>query len=140
MPTVIFLCVHNAGRSQMAAAWMKHLAGNTVQVLSGGSEPTEEVNPAVVEAMAEVGIDLSASKPRKWADSDIASADVAVTMGCGDTCPVFTNVRYLDWDVDDPAGWTVENIRPVRDDIRARVLALVNELGVEPAQTGPGSP
>lgn len=128
MPTVIFLCVHNAGRSQMAAAWMQHLAGDRVRVLSGGSEPAEKVNPAAVEAMAEVGIDMSANKPRKWANTDIATADIVITMGCGDTCPVFPNVRYLDWDVDDPAGWSVESIRPVRDDIRTRVESLLNEL------------
>jgi arsenate reductase len=115
----------------MAAAWMQHLAGDTIEVLSGGSDPAEAVNTAAVEAMAEVGIDISRSSPRKWTDDDVASADVAVTMGCGDTCPVFTGVRYLDWNVDDPAGWTVENIRPVRDDIKSRVETLIGALGVE---------
>jgi arsenate reductase len=118
----------------MAAAWMQHLAGDTIEVLSGGSDPAEAVNSAAVEAMAEVGIDISRSSPRKWTDDDVASADVAVTMGCGDTCPVFAGVRYLDWNVDDPAGWTVENIRPVRDDIKSRVETLIGDLGVEPIE------
>ncbi len=131
MPKVIFLCVHNAGRSQMAAAWMQHLAGDSIEVLSGGSDPAEAINSAAVEAMAEVGIDISRSTPREWTDDDVASADVAVTMGCGDTCPVFAGVRYQDWDVDDPSGWTVENIRPVRDDIKSRVETLIGDLGVE---------
>jgi protein-tyrosine-phosphatase len=129
-PLVVFLCVHNAGRSQMAAGWMQHLAGDAVEVLSGGSDPASEVNPAAVAAMAEVGIDISSELPKRWTDEIVRAADVIVTMGCGDACPVFPGTRYLDWEVDDPAGLPVERVRPIRDDIGDRVRDLVAELGI----------
>lgn len=132
-PSVLFLCVHNAGRSQMAAGWMRHLAGDEVDVFSGGSEPAEAVNNAAVAAMSEVGIDISAEIPQPWADEIIRAADVVVTMGCGDACPVFPGKRYVDWELDDPSGKPVEEVRPIRDEIRDRVQALLNELKV-PAQ------
>lgn len=132
-PSVLFLCVHNAGRSQMAAGWMRHLAGDEVDVFSGGSEPAEAVNNAAVAAMSEVGIDISAEIPQPWADEIIRAADVVVTMGCGDACPVFPGKRYVDWELDDPSGKPVEEVRPIRDEIRERVQALLNELKV-PAQ------
>lgn len=130
-PGVLFLCVHNAGRSQMAAGWLTHLAGDAVEVFSAGSEPAATINPAAVDSMKEVGIDLTDARPRRWTDEMIKSVDVVVTMGCGDTCPVFHGVRYLDWDVDDPAGWSVESIRPIRDDIENRVRDLIHDLGVD---------
>jgi protein-tyrosine-phosphatase len=129
-PLVLFLCVHNAGRSQMAAALMERYADGAVRVRSGGSEPAERVNQAVVEALAEVGIDLRASTPRRWTDEDLASADVIVTMGCGDECPYVPGRRYLDWELEDPAGRPVEEVRPIRDEIDRRVRALLNELWV----------
>ena len=129
-PSVMFLCVHNAGRSQMAAGWMRHLGGENVDVFSGGSEPAEAVNPAAVAAMAERGVDISHAAPRRWADDDIRSVDVVVTMGCGDTCPVFPGTRYIDWELEDPAGRSVEDVRPIRDDIEHRVRALLTDLGV----------
>jgi arsenate reductase (thioredoxin) len=129
-PLVLFLCVHNAGRSQMAAALMERYADGAVRVRSGGSEPAERVNQAVVEALDEVGIDLSASTPRRWTDEDLASADVIVTMGCGDECPYVPGRRYLDWELEDPAGRPVEEVRPIRDEIDRRVRALLNELWV----------
>lgn len=132
MPTVIFLCVHNAGRSQMAMGWMQHLAGNRIEVRSGGSDPGDMVNPSAVAAMEEVGIDISGAQPRKWDDESLRAADVIVTMGCGDTCPVFPGTRYLDWPLDDPAGKGVHDVRPVRDEIERRVRGLMAELGVEP--------
>lgn len=131
-PAVLFLCVHNAGRSQMAAGWMRHLAGDRVEVYSGGSEPAGEVNPVAVEAMAEVGIDISTRVPRRWSDEALRAADVVVTMGCGDSCPVYPGKRYVDWVLDDPAGKTLEEVRPIRDEIERRVRALLAELGVEP--------
>lgn len=131
-PTVLFLCVHNAGRSQMASGWMRHLAGDRVQVLSGGSEPADEVNPAAVEAMREKGIDITNQVPERWTEQTVGAADVVVTMGCGDTCPVLPGKRYLDWELEDPAGKGVEEVRPVRDDIEQRVRGLMDELGVEP--------
>jgi protein-tyrosine-phosphatase len=129
---VAFLCVHNAGRSQMAAAWMRHLAGDRVEVVSGGSEPASDVNPSAVAAMAEVGIDISGASPARWTDEILRHADVIVTMGCGDSCPVFPGARYVDWKVDDPAGRPVEDVRPIRDELGRRVRALLDELGVEP--------
>ena len=129
-PTVLFLCVHNAGRSQMAAGWLAHLAGDRVEVLSGGSEPADAVNPAAVAAMAEVGIDISDSFPRPWTDETVGVADVIVSMGCGDACPVLPGKRYVDWDLEDPAGLGVEAVRPIRDDIERRVRGLMAELGV----------
>jgi arsenate reductase len=131
-PTVLFLCVHNAGRSQMAAGFTRHLAGERVRTLSGGSQPADSVNPAAVEAMREVGIDISDQQPRPWTEEGIGSADVVVTMGCGDTCPYVPGTRYEDWELDDPAGQPVEHVRPVRDDIERRVRALLADLGVDP--------
>ena len=129
-PTVLFLCVHNAGRSQMAAGWLRHLAGERVTVLSGGSAPAEAVNPAAVEVMREVGIDIAGRQPTAWTEETLGAADVIVTMGCGDTCPVYPGKRYVDWELDDPAGRPAEEIRPIRDDIERRVRGLLDELGV----------
>ena len=131
-PSVLFLCVHNAGRSQMAAGWMRHLAGDQVDVFSGGSEPAAQLNQAAVAAMAEKGIDISRELPQPWADEIVRAADVIVTMGCGDACPVFPGKRYVDWELEDPAGKPVEEVRPIRDDIERRVRWLMAELGVEP--------
>jgi protein-tyrosine-phosphatase len=129
-PSVVFLCVHNAGRSQMAAGWAQALGGDSLDVFSGGSDPASEVNPAAIEAMAEVGIDIRDSFPKPWTDEIVQAADVVVTMGCGDACPVFPGVRYRDWELEDPAGKDVESVRPIRDEIRERVAALLDELGV----------
>ncbi|MBA2487811.1 MAG: arsenate reductase ArsC [Chloroflexi bacterium] len=131
-PSVLFLCVHNAGRSQMAAGWMRHLAGQAVDVYSGGSEPAESLNQAVVAAMKEKGIDISRELPQPWADEIVRAADVIVTMGCGDACPVYPGKRYVDWELDDPAGRPLEEVRPIRDEIERRVRVLLGELGVEP--------
>ena len=131
-PTVLFLCVHNAGRSQMAAGWLRHLAGDRVRVLSGGSEPGDAVNPAAVAAMAEVGVDIAGRRPQRWSDADLDLADVVVTMGCGDTCPYIPGKRYVDWPLDDPAGQGVDAVRPIRDAIEGRVRGLMGELGVAP--------
>lgn len=131
-PSVLFLCVHNAGRSQMAAGWMRYLAGDQVEVFSGGSEPADAVNAAAVAAMAEKGIDISDELPQPWADEIVRAADVIVTMGCGDACPVFPGKRYVDWELDDPAGKSVEQVRPIRDDLEQRVRNLMAELGVQP--------
>ena len=133
-PTVVFLCVQNAGRSQMAAGWMRHLAGDRVDVRSGGSKPGSGVHRVAIEAMAEVGIDISGRQPRAWDDATLEAADVIVTMGCGDTCPVVPGTRYLDWELDDPAGKPVGQVRPVRDEIERRVRGLLAELGVEPVR------
>lgn len=133
-PTVLFLCVHNAGRSQMAAGWLRHLSSDRVEVLSGGSEPAEQVNPAAVEIMAEIGIDITGKTPQRWTDATLAATDVVVTMGCGDTCPVIPGKRYLDWELTDPAGKPVEDVRPIRDDIGRRVRQLMTELDVEPSR------
>lgn len=131
MKTVLFLCVHNAGRSQMAAAWARQLGGEGVRVLSGGSDPAESVNSAVATAMAEGGIDITAETPRHWSDDDFGTADVVVTMGCGDECPFVPGKRYVDWELADPSGKSVEEIRPIRDEIERRVRELLTELGVE---------
>ncbi len=130
-PSVLFLCVHNAGRSQMAAGWLQHLAGDRVHVYSGGSEPASEVNPAAIAAMAEVGIDISTEFPRPWTDEIVRAADVVITMGCGDACPLFPGKRYEDWELDDPAGRTVDDVRPIRDDIRQRVEQLITSLQLQ---------
>ncbi|MFI0898442.1 arsenate reductase ArsC [Streptomyces sp. NPDC020983] len=130
-PSVLFVCVHNAGRSQMAAAWLAHLAGDRVEVRSAGSAPGTEVNPAAVEAMAEVGIDISAEVPKVLTTDAVRESDVCITMGCGDTCPVFPGKRYLDWSLDDPAGQGVEAVRPIRDEIRALVEGLIEEIAPE---------
>src|SRR5262245_38785785 len=128
VPAVLFLCVHNAGRSQMALGWFRHLAGARAQAYSGGSEPAHEVNPTAITAMREVGIDISAEFPRPWTD-DIASAvDLIVTMGCGDACPVYPGVRYTDWELDDPAGQPIEVVRRVRDEIEQRVRTLLGDI------------
>jgi arsenate reductase len=130
-PSVLFLCVHNAGRSQMAAGWLNHLAGDRVDVFSGGSEPASTVNPAAVDAMAEVGIDIRAEFPKPWTDEIIRAADVVITMGCGDACPVYPGKRYEDWVLDDPEGLGVDAVRPIRDEIRGRVEKLIAEVGLE---------
>ena len=131
-PTVLFVCVHNAGRSQMAAGWLQHLAGDRVHVYSGGSEPASEVNPAAVAAMADVGIDIATEVPKPWTDEIVRAADVVITMGCGDACPLVPGKRYEDWALDDPAGQGIASVRPIRDAIRGRVLTLLDELGVTP--------
>jgi arsenate reductase len=127
-PSVLFVCVHNAGRSQMAAGWLRHLGGDRVEVRSAGSAPGDRLNPAAVEAMAEVGIDITGQTPRKLEWETAESSDVIVTMGCGDTCPVFPGKRYEDWQLDDPAGQGLEAVRPIRDEIRARIETLLAEL------------
>ncbi|MCI0634037.1 MAG: arsenate reductase ArsC [Actinobacteria bacterium] len=129
-PMVVFLCVHNAGRSQIAAGWMQHLAGDGVEIFSGGSDPTSQVNPAAVTAMAEIGIDISSAFPKPWTDEVVRAADVIVTMGCGDACPIFPGKRYLDWEVADPAGLDVEHVRTIRDELRDRVRGLMAELRI----------
>lgn len=131
-PTILFLCVHNAGRSPMAAGWLQHLAGDQVDVLSGGSAPAEQVNPSAVAAMLEVGIDIANEYPKPWADETLRAADVVVMMGCGDACPVIPGKRYLDWELEDPAGKTLEEVRPIRDDIESRVRQLLMEMDVGP--------
>jgi protein-tyrosine-phosphatase len=132
VPEVLFVCVHNAGRSQMAAALLDHYAAGKVHVRSAGSSPGEHVNPAVVEAMAEVGLDLSKEFPKPLTDDVVQAADVVITMGCGDACPVYLGKRYLDWELDDPAGKPVEDVRPIRDEIDRRVQGLLAEL-MDPA-------
>jgi len=129
-PSVLFVCVHNAGRSQMGAAFLTHLAGDRVEVRSAGSAPADSVNPAVVEAMAEVGIDISAETPKVLTVEAVQSSDVVITMGCGDTCPVFPGKRYLDWRLEDPAGQGVDAVRPIREEIERRVRGLLGELGL----------
>ena len=128
--SVLFLCVHNAGRSQMAAGWMRHLGGDQVDVFSGGSEPAEAVNQAAVAAMAEVGIDIGTEIPQPWADEIVRAADIVVTMGCGDACPVFPGKRYIDWEIEDPSGKSVDDVRPIRDDVEQRVRDLMAELEI----------
>ncbi|MER7185532.1 arsenate reductase ArsC [Streptomyces hyaluromycini] len=127
-PSVLFVCVHNAGRSQMAAAFLTHLAGDRVQVRSAGSAPAATVNPAVVEAMAEVGINVSAEVPKVLTVEAVQASDVVITMGCGDTCPVFPGKRYLDWELQDPAGQGVDAVRPIRDEIEKRIRGLIDEI------------
>jgi len=130
-PGVLFLCVHNAGRSQMAAGWLRHLGGDRVMVWSGGSEPASEINPAAVEAMAEIGIDITTQFPKPWTDEVVRAADVVITMGCGDACPLYPGKRYEDWELPDPAGQDVAAVRPIRDEIGARVRTLLASLGVD---------
>ena len=127
---MLFLCVHNAGRSQMALGWFNWLAGDRAVALSGGSEPASEVNPAAIEAMAEVGIDISAEFPKPWTDEIVRAADVVVTMGCGDACPLYPGKRYEDWELDDPAGQSVDAVRVIRDEIGERVRGLLASLDV----------
>jgi protein-tyrosine-phosphatase len=131
-PSILFLCVHNAGRSQMAAGWAKKLGGDRVDVFSGGSEPADQVNQAVVTAMAEVGVNISGEIPQPWADEIVRAADVIVTMGCGDACPLYPGKRYVDWELDDPFGKTVEEVRPIRDELERRVRGLLDELLADP--------
>ena len=126
--TVLFVCVHNAGRSQMAAAFLKHHGGERVEVLSAGSAPANTINPSVVEAMLEVGIDISAEVPKVLTNEAVQESDVVITMGCGDACPFYPGKRYLDWKLDDPAGQGVESVRPIRDEIEQRILNLLLEL------------
>lgn len=132
VPSVLFVCVHNAGRSQMAAGWLTHLAGDAVEVRSAGSLPGDQVNPSAVAAMAEVGIDISSATPKVLTTEAVQASDVVITMGCGDACPVFPGKRYLDWDLEDPAGQGVEAVRPIRDDIEGRIRGLLAELDVTP--------
>jgi protein-tyrosine-phosphatase len=132
LPIVLFLCVHNAGRSQMALGWFQRLAGDGAVAWSGGSEPGIEVNPAAVAAMAEVGIDITAEYPKPWTEEIVEAADVVITMGCGDACPLYPGKRYEDWELEDPAGQDVAAVRPIRDEIEARVRALLESLGVAP--------
>jgi len=127
-PSVLFVCVHNAGRSQMAAGFLTDLGGERVEVRSAGSIPGDQVNPSAVAAMAEVGIDISAQKPKILTTDAVQASDVVITMGCGDACPIFPGKRYLDWDLEDPAGQGVEAVRPIRDEIKARIQALLTEL------------
>jgi arsenate reductase len=127
-PSVLFVCIHNAGRSQMAAAYLTHLAGDRVEVRSAGSAPGNAVNPAAVAAMLEEGIDMSAETPKILTDEAVRASDVVITMGCGDTCPIYPGKRYEDWVLDDPAGQGVEAVRPIRDEIRRRIEALIAEI------------
>ncbi|MFC9748901.1 arsenate reductase ArsC [Streptomyces niveus] len=129
-PTVLFVCVHNAGRSQMAAAFLTHLSGDRVEVRSAGSTPADAVNPSVVAAMAELGIDISAETPKILTVEAVRASDVVITMGCGDTCPVFPGKRYLDWQLPDPAGQGVDAVRPIRDEIEKRIHTLIAEITV----------
>ena len=127
-PSVLFLCVHNAGRSQMAAAWLQALAGDRIEVRSAGTAPTDQVNPVAVEAMREVGIDISAASPKALTLDAVEASDVVVSMGCGDTCPVLPATRYLDWPLDDPSGQGIDAVRPIRDELKGRVEELVADL------------
>jgi arsenate reductase len=139
IPTVLFVCVHNAGRSQMAAALLEHAAGGRVRVRSAGSEPAEAINPTVVQAMQEVGIDLG-GEPARLSDDAVRAADVVVTMGCGDACPVYPGKRYEDWEVEDPAGRPLADVRTIRDEIERRVRRLLDEVAAAPDVRGRGSP
>ena len=134
-PTVLFLCTHNAGRSQMALGFFNHLAGEDATAWSGGSEPGNEINPSAIQAMAEVGIDITGEFPKPWTDEIVQAADVVITMGCGDACPIFPGKRYENWELPDPAGQSVDVIRPIRDQIEQRVRRLLSDLGVTAHQT-----
>ena len=136
-PSVLFVCIHNAGRSQMAAGFLRDLGGDAVEVRSAGSDPGPQVNPAAVEAMAEVGIDISGESPKLLTAEAVESSDVVITMGCGDACPIFPGISYRNWELDDPAGQGIDAVRPIRDEIKSRIQALVTEL--LPAGT-PGHP
>ena len=127
-PSVLFVCVHNAGRSQMAAGWLRHLAGGAVEVRSAGSAPADQINPVAVEAMKEAGIDITGQKPKILTPEDSEASSVVITMGCGDVCPYFPSQTHLDWELDDPAGQGIDSVRVIRDDIRDRVKALVDQL------------
>jgi arsenate reductase len=130
IPEVLFVCTHNAGRSQMAAALLDHEAAGRIRVTSAGTQPASQLNPAVVQAMAEIGLDISREFPKSLTAGKVQAADIVITMGCGDACPVYPGKRYLDWSLPDPAGLDLGDIRPIRDDIRQRVLALIRELNV----------
>jgi arsenate reductase len=130
IPVVLFLCVHNAGRSQMALGWFNHLAGDHAVAWSGGSEPGKEINPAAILAMQEVGIDITGEFPKPWTEEIVKAADVVVTMGCGDACPLYPGKRYEDWELDDPAGQDLDAVRPIRDEIKVRVNDLLARLGI----------
>jgi arsenate reductase (thioredoxin) len=134
VPSVLFVCVHNAGRSQMAAGFLAHLAFGKVEVRSAGSEPADQVNGVAVAAMAEVGIDIAGQSPKILTADAVRESDVVITMGCGDTCPIFPGKRYEDWDLPDPAGRGIDDVRPIRDQIRGRVVRLLGELGVGPLE------
>ncbi|UUE19673.1 arsenate reductase ArsC [Microbacterium sp. J1-1] len=127
-PSVLFVCVHNAGRSQMAAGFLRDIAGDRIEVRSAGSMPADQINPIAVEAMSELGIDITAEQPKVLTTEAVQASDVVITMGCGDACPFFPGKRYEDWKLDDPAGQGIDAVRPIRDDIRARIEQLVNEL------------
>ncbi|MFJ2551082.1 arsenate reductase ArsC [Microbacterium sp. NPDC087591] len=127
-PSVLFVCVHNAGRSQMAAGFLRDIAGDRIEVRSAGSMPADQINPIAVEAMSEVGIDITAEQPKILTAEAVQASDVVITMGCGDACPIFPGKRYEDWKLDDPAGQGIDAVRPIRDDIRARIEQLVSEL------------
>ncbi len=127
-PTVLFVCVHNAGRSQMAAGYLRHLAGGQIEVLSAGSAPADSINPVAVEAMKEDGVDITSEVPKILTTDSVKESDVVITMGCGDACPIFPGKRYEDWKLDDPAGQGIESVRPIRDDIKARIQTLISEL------------
>lgn len=133
VPSVVFLCTHNAGRSQMAAGWLQRLAGDGIEVFSGGSDPVSEVNPSAIQAMAEVGIDIASEYPKPWTDEVMRAADVIVTMGCGDACPVYPGKRYEDWELTDPEGKSLEEVRAIRDEIKRRVETLLPEVVSRPA-------
>ena len=135
-PSALFVCVHNAGRSQMAAGFLRALSGGAVEVRSAGSMPAEQINPVAVEAMLELGIDIRAEKPKVLTPEAVELSDVVITMGCGDVCPFFPGKRYEDWKLEDPAGQGIESVRPIRDEIHGRVLTLLGELGVEPVPLG----
>ncbi|WP_159622980.1 arsenate reductase ArsC [Ruania rhizosphaerae] len=129
-PSVLFVCVHNAGRSQMAAGFLRALGGDGVEVRSAGSAPADQINPVAVEAMAELGIDITAEQPKVLTTDAVQASDVVITMGCGDACPIFPGKRYEDWELQDPAGQGIEAVRPIRDEIRGRIVALLEDLGV----------
>jgi len=133
-PSALFVCVHNAGRSQMAAGLLSAMSGGAVEVRSAGSMPAGQINPVAVDAMLELGVDIRAARPRVLTTQAVQASDVVITMGCGDACPIFPGKRYEDWELDDPAGQGIESVRPIRDEIRARVLTLLHELGVEPVE------
>jgi len=133
-PSALFVCVHNAGRSQMAAGYLRALSGGAVEVRSAGSMPADKINPVAVQAMLEEGIDIRAEQPKILTTDAVKASDVVITMGCGDTCPIFPGKRYEDWDLDDPAGQGIDAVRPIRDEIRTRILTLLDELGVTPVQ------
>jgi arsenate reductase (thioredoxin) len=133
-PSALFVCVHNAGRSQMAAGLLSAMSGGAVEVRSAGSMPAAQINPVAVDAMLELGIDIRAERPKVLTTQTVQASDVVITMGCGDVCPIFPGKRYEDWKLDDPAGQGIESVRPIRDEIRARVLTLLHELGVEPVE------